>query len=379
MKLPFKFPSFKTSKGVTPTSESPVSEHSIHGNPSTEHSGTATLKVSRFSVLEVGGRAGGAIASLISKNLFWFLILVSAGIHTAFLLLAPNPIKKEEKPRETEVISTIPVVKLPVKTPLSTSSKPDLKFPFNFNPPTSRTSTPSPFTIDPFANLNTPSQDPFSYPFSSPLSVTPLNPEDALPVETRTEPRETRKPVTRVVPDENNTPIDNTQKPVKPPQKANNLKPEFKGNDVLGGGTPVNPATTNTGQTTTGSKNEGVLGDLTVFTVIQKIGGSNIMFTEIAPSSANISAVKVEKGVMWIPPKTTDVNGKQGTVEVALLVAPNGKVEESFFKSSGVAELDKIARETVNGYYDKFQPIKEEQHKGKYRYVTIKYSFPSSR
>ncbi|MEE3715211.1 hypothetical protein V2H45_00470 [Tumidithrix elongata RA019] len=374
MKPPSKFP-FQIPKDVPPASEDLTS-----GNSPTEPSSTTVLKVSKFpkfpqfskfSVRETSGKVGSSLADLISKNLFWFLILVSAGIHTAFLLLAPNPIKKVEKPKETEVISTIPVVNLPAKTPLSTSSKPDPKFPFGFNPLTSRPSTSSPFTTNPLINFNT-SSDPFPFP----LSTVPLTPDDALPVETRTEPRETRRPLT-TVPDENDPPIDNTKKPVKPTPKENNLKPEFKGNDVLGAGTPVTPSTNpaNTGQTTT-FKNERVLTDLTIVTVISKIGGSNIMFTEIAPSSANISAAKVEKGVMWIPPKTAEVNGKQGTAEVALLVAPNGKVEDIFFKPSKVAEIDKVVRETVSGYYDKFQPIKEEEHKGKYRYVTIKFSFP---
>jgi outer membrane biosynthesis protein TonB len=400
MKLPFKSP-FHTkvthdTTVVPATSEPSISENAIAenlasknlipANSATEPAGVLALpptkSTAKFSIRAVSGRAGGAIANLIIKNLFFMLILVSAGIHVAFLLLAPNPLKKTEKPRETEVTSTIPVVTLPPKTPKLNSSKTDLKLPFNpFALPTpnpvNAINTPSTSYTPPISFTPSP-PDSFQYPLSSPLSVAPLTPDpsNALPVETKlvpTNPIDTKKsgafvPEDHDYNDVNDQLIDNSKKPVTP-QRNSNLKPGVAGNTV------VNPSTS--AQTNT-SKNdkEGILGDLTVVNVLNKIGGTKIIFTEIAPNSANISAAAVEKGVEWIVPKASDVSGKQGTVEVALLVAPNGKVEERFFKSSGVAELDKIARETVTGYYDKFQPLKEEEHKGKYRYVRIKYKFP---
>jgi outer membrane biosynthesis protein TonB len=55
------------------------------------------------------------------------------------------------------------------------------------------------------------------------------------------------------------------------------------------------------------------------------------------------------------------------------LVDPSGEVQTRFLKSSGIKELDDIARETVKDY--KFKPIEDPQS-GKYRLVTAKYDFP---
>jgi hypothetical protein len=366
-------------------SESLTPENAIvPASSAIEPSGALALQsakpVSKFSVVKASGQVGSAIGNLITKNLFFTLIVVSAGAHTAFLLLAPNPLKKLEKPHEIDVVSTIPVVKLPAKTSAPTVSKSDFKLPFNPFAAKPSIPTPSPFSSDPSTILSTvPYQDPFPFTLSTP----PLSSPDVLPPTPRNEVKVPQRTFSAVPPEDNSDVIDNT-KPVKPPQSVSNLKPGLGGKDnVVDPDGQVKPTKPGTGQNNldgSGSNvKEGVLSDTTLYGVVDKYR-ANLIFTEIAPDSTNIPIAKVEKGVKWIAPKAFDLNGKKGSVEVALIVAPSGKVELALFpaKGSGVPEFDKIVRETVTGYYDKFQPMQEEQHKGKYRYVTIKYTFPTS-
>ncbi|MFM7888769.1 MAG: hypothetical protein ACKPCM_19220, partial [Pseudanabaena sp.] len=54
-------------------------------------------------------QAASKVGDFIVKNPFWVLVAGSIGLHTAFVLLTPNPIKKVETPPEV----IVPTVKLP--------------------------------------------------------------------------------------------------------------------------------------------------------------------------------------------------------------------------------------------------------------------------
>ena len=53
--------------------------------------------------------------NLLVKHPFWVLVIGSVGLHVAFALLAPSPLKKSEPPRNEDILKNkpIPLVKLP--------------------------------------------------------------------------------------------------------------------------------------------------------------------------------------------------------------------------------------------------------------------------
>ncbi len=340
-------------------------------------------------MLQFTNKAG----QLFMQHPFWLLLAGSVGIHTAFALVAPNPIKKEEL-REV-VVSTLPVVKLPPK-PLPNNSK----------------SNKSP--LDNFFVKNTPKsgspQSTFSDTLSSPLTTLDLNSIDSLedlppvtdsysvpPLASDPDKADFVKTQTPVsAPPKEQQPqrftksgqIDNTA-PVKPPD---NLKPEFKNGNLKKDGiapnktngnnkSPDKIATTQTG--VDGDRREKSIGNAsTAFIANPRILDLNkknlLKITEIAPPDTLLSDLdnsKREKGVEWIPPKRANTSGKSGTVTFMWLVNPNGKIEEDtvILVLSGIPELDDIAREAAKGY--KFKPI-EDPASGVYRFVTAKYKFP---
>ena len=348
------------------------------------------ILVAKNSMRQFANKAG----SLIMQHPFWVLVVGSVGIHTAFALVAPNPIKKTE-PHEV-VVSTLPVVKLPPK-PLTTNSKPNI-FGDLFSKATPKTGLPqntfpdtsssSPLTIldtESFSNFDgLPPVTDFSF------SATPL------PDENNDAPQFVKSQTPAPKPTKEQPPqrftqsgqIDNTA-PVKP---TDNLKPEFKnGNLKRDGIAPNNNNGNNKAPDKVATNQQGVNGDRRE----KSIGNATSAYianprildlstrkllktTEIAPSDALLSDLdnsRREKGVEWIPPKRANTSGKSGTVTFMWLVDPSGKIEEDtvILVLSGIPELDDIAREAAKGY--KFKPI-EDPASGVYRLVTAKYKFP---
>lgn len=68
------------------------------------------------------------LGNLMIKHPFWVLVIGSVGLHIAFALLAPSPLKKSETPRNEEILKNppIPLVKLPtnLSNPKSKVSNP---------------------------------------------------------------------------------------------------------------------------------------------------------------------------------------------------------------------------------------------------------------
>jgi hypothetical protein len=340
------------------------------------------------SMRQFANKAG----SLIMQHPFWVLVVGSVGIHTAFALVAPNPIKKTE-PHEV-VVSTLPVVKLPPK-PLTTNSKPNI-FGDLFSKSTPKTgllkntfpdtSSSSPLTIldtESFSNFDgLPPVTDFSF------SATPL------PSENNDAPQfvKLQNPASKPTKEQpqrftQSGQIDNTS-PVKP---TDNLKPEFKnGNLKLDGVAPNQNNGNNKAPDKVATNQQGVNGDrreksinnvATAYITNPKIIDLNnrklLKTTEIAPPEALLSDLdnsRREKGVEWIPPKRANTSGKSGTVTFMWLVDPNGKIDQDtvILILSGITELDDIAREAAKGY--KFKPL-ENPASGVYRFVTAKYKF----
>ena len=349
------------------------------------------------------------VGKLIVKYPFWVLVVSSLGIHTAFALVTPNPLKKAE-PREV-VVSTLPIVKLPPKslTPNAKSNK--SLFDNLFIKSDSKTDSP----------LNTFSNTFPDTSFNSPLRNLDLNSLDNLedlppvtdfsfsapPLSSRTketDPFPFVKPQTHVPEMPQNRQristsgqIDNSN-PVKIETANSNLKPDFK-NGGLKDETTSPPATTkNANNGTTPDKvSKNIQGSGTLnasnsdlnekdvvniafgYPIDERLLALNekglIVNTIIAPTDKLVSAINYEReqGVVWVPPKNENVTGKSGEVIFMWLVDPKGEVDTRYFKSSGNKELDKIAKEAVKEY--KFQPIADSQS-GKYRLVTAKYKFP---
>jgi hypothetical protein len=344
-------------------------------------------------MLQFANKAG----RLFIQHPFWLLVAGSIGIHTAFALVTPNPIKKSET-REV-VVSTLPVVKIPptLKIPPNTSktNKSPLDNLFVKNMPQSglpQSTFPDPSTASrPLVALDLDNLDNYDDlpPVVDPYSVPPLTDNTDAPKFVKKQPptpKETKEQTSQRL--DQSEKIDNTA-PVKP---SDNLKPEFKNGNLKKNGIEANKTNGNnkvpdkvaarqTG--VDGDRREKSIGNATsAFIANPRILDLNtkklLKITEIAPSDTLLSDLdnsKREKGVEWIPPKRANTSGKSGTVTFMWLVDPNGKIEEDtvILVLSGIPELDDIAREAAKGY--KFKPI-EDPASGVYRLVTAKYKFP---
>lgn len=358
-----------------------------------------TVVAKNNPIRQFANKAGG----LIMKYPFWVLVLSSLGIHTAFALVAPNPLKKAE-PREV-VVSTLPVVKLPPKSLTTTNSKTNKSLidnlfvksaPKNDSPLNNTFSdiSSSPLTtldLEKLGNFDDlpPVADPFSVPplpddIDKPQFVKPQTP----PVSTPSKTPPTQQRFTQ------SGQIDNTSPPAK---QTDNIKPEFQNGglkkDVTAPPAPTKKSGSSKDADTTkklqgavaanssnDDRKEKEIGNISALyttdkQIIDLLSKNLIRNTQIAPADALISNPDLnrEKGVTWIPPKVANTSGKSGSVTFMWLVDPSGEVQTRFLKSSGIKELDDIARETVKDY--KFKPIEDPQS-GKYRLVTAKYDFP---
>lgn len=291
-------------------------------------------------------------------------MLGSAGVHAALWFGLPNPIKQTSSPQKIEVMSTIPVVTLPTrsttitKAARSQSSESDTatlksfkisKSPVRSTQKTVKNSTKKSTKNSTVADKSksSPSQDKKNVKKAAPLISNTVSKVD--------------KP-DRLNPESNN--IDNSDSP----DTLKKLDPTTPDKDAIannGDGDDKTPGNDKN------SGNDKVLNDRTVADIFNKYR-NNIALRKIAPPSATISASQIEPDVSWIPPQVDGAINAKGTVSIALLVTPEGKVEKQLMKPSGIDELDKIASQTVEGYYDKFKPAKD----GRYRYVVIEFKFP---
>ncbi len=357
--------------------------------------------LNKNTIRQFASKTGG----LIMKHPFAVLVIGSLGIHAAFVLLTPNPLKTTEQPPEI-VVSTLPVVKLPpqpstlniktnksvldnlfVKPTTNSLNKPASKLPIS-NAPLSFSSS-----FD-YSNLETLEDfPPASTDFSFPLQ------NNSRFDETPTEQRPTPAPVSKTPPPSNKINKPNPVKTATNTTNTSDLKPEFQNNGLKDNVTTTPPAATKDAKDTKNSKdssngkgvvigasngsetaqNEKEVKDLKyIFTTDKKIADlyskNLIKDTQIAPPSVIISnpLERLEKGVEWIPPKVTNIAGKKGTVTYLLLVNPVGKVETRFLQSSGDKELDNLVREAVEKY--SFKPIEDPQS-GRYRLVKAEYKF----
>jgi len=331
---------------------------------------------------------------LIMKHPFWVLVISSLGVHTAFALITPNPLKQTESPREV-IVSTLPVVKLPPKQ-LPTNSKQSQSLVDNLfvKSLTNKLDTPLnvlPSSSFPSFDLNTSDNFENLPPVSNDLEFPPLlnnSPDiDSSQVAPKPQPRmpESQTPPSSRITSSGQ--IDNIT-PVKTP--SSNLKPEFQSNGLKNGISSPAPETKNPKDTSKDTKNvkgatnidqnEKAISNVSSLystdkQIIDLVSRNLIRTTQIAPENALVSNPDLnrEKGIIWIPPKIANVTGKKGAVTYMWLVAPSGEIEAKFLKSSGHKELDEIARESIKDY--KFKPIEDVQS-GKYRLVTAKYDFP---
>ena len=342
--------------------------------------------------------------SLIIKHPFWIFVIGSLGIHAAFAVTAPSPLKKAETPREV-IVSTLPVIKLPPKS-LSTNSKSNKSLFENLfvTPSTNKLSTfpANTFPTNTFPNiLSLRALDLNSLERLESLPPVTNNFEEASPLNSNdidtpqfVKPQ-TRVPVAQVTPPprfNNSGQIDNTS-PAKTANNSSNVKPEFQNSIKTDASTPpVNsakdtfklarsfPSSASSSNTPNIGGDEKEIGNISLpYTndkqIIDLVSKNLIKATQVAPEEALVSNPDLnrEKGVAWIPPKRVNIAGKSGSVTFMWLVAPDGKIQAKFLKLSGDKELDDIVRETVKDY--KFKPIDDPQS-GKYRLVTAKYNFP---
>jgi hypothetical protein len=324
------------------------------------------------------------VGNFVGKHPFWVLVVGSIGVHTAFVLLTPNPIKKTETPPEV----IVPTIKLP-PAQLSTPPKANKSIfdnlfvkSANNKLDLSTNSLPSSSSLldrvdnFPLADNNTTFDDSLflnSQPTTTPTEVDRTQTQ-APPIK-KTQP----SPPSRFTESgqiDNTTPRKTTSSNIKPELQGNGVK-NVPPNDPKNGKTAQN----NQGAVTSKTGNDEKIIDFTSFMLtdpdILKFRQQGLLKeTQIAAKDVLIPYPdeRREKGVDWIPAKATNISGKSGTVTYAWLVAPDGKVEKKFveFKNTVDQELVNIVRETVKDY--KFKPIDNPQS-GKYRLVSAKYVF----
>ncbi len=325
------------------------------------------------------------VSNFVSKNPFWLLVVSSIGLHAAFVVFTPNPIQKTENPPEV----IVPTVKLPptqiTALPKTNKSIFDNLFVKSANnkPDISNNSlSSSSGLLDRVANF--------------PLADNNATFDDSLFLDSKnsTTASETNKNQT---PAKSNpsTPsrftdsgqIDNTINNKK--TASNNIKPKLQGNGLKN---DANPDNTNDEKwkLSQGGNGKYALQPTTSFPEKPFKNVTTLMFTDpdiieyrrqgklkdtvIAPKDKLISFSdeKREKGVEWIPPKTTKVTGKSGTITYAWLLEPDGKITKTFVEEGADQDLLKIVKETVKEY--KFKPI-DNLASGKRRFVYVQYVF----
>jgi len=328
-------------------------------------------------------QVAGKVGNFVVKNPFWVLVVGSIGLHTAFVLLTPNPIKKTENPPEV----IVPTVKLP-PTQITTLPKTNKSIFDNlFVKPANNKSDISTNTLPSSSSLldrvdNFPLAD-NNATFDDSLFLNPQNSTTTTEANKTQDPNKS-KPSTPSRFTESGQ-IDNTIRKtasnnIKPELQGNGLKndpnPDFKNNESWkmsqsGNGKITSPATTNFPEKQFKDVATLMFSDPDI---IEYRKQGILKDTVIAPKDKliSLSDEKREKGVEWIPPKTTKVAGKRGTITYAWLLEPDGKIAKTFVEASADQDLLKIVKETVKEY--KFKPI-DNPTSGKRRFVYVQYVF----
>ncbi|MCA6587243.1 MAG: hypothetical protein ACK5EU_06825 [Pseudanabaena sp.] len=330
---------------------------------------------------EAMSQVASKVSTFVIENPFWMLVIGSIGLHTAFVILTPNPIKKAEIPPEV----IVPTVKLPptqiTTLPRTNKSIFDNLFVKSANNKFNVANNASPNSSNPLARIeNFPLAD-NSATFDDSLFLNPQSPT------TPTEVIKTQSPVTKLSPPSRfseSGQIDNTTKKtatnnIKPELQGNSLKkdpnPDFKNNEnwklALGNGKTTSQETTRFPEKQFKDVATLMFSDPDI---IEYRKQGILKDTVIAPKDKliSLSDEKREKGVEWIPPKTTKVEGKRGTITYAWLLEPDGKIAKTFVEASADQDLLKIVKETVKEY--KFKPI-DNLTSGKRRFVYVQYVF----
>jgi len=287
--------------------------------------------------------------SAIFKDTFWLFLAASATAHAVLWFVIPNPLKQATKPQQIEVLSTIPVVTLP--------AQPQLKAQLN--------------SIDKKSNLTTLKSQQITQPVEKTLVDRKPVKDDSNKLDRTSKPQ--AKPIAKPIV---KAPNKNTEKKSDEAKNQNPQKSESidRSNDSKLAESPEpDPNIAQTSPKDNPKPDDPISskGSSDVANIFKQYSG-NISLRRIAPPSAIISASQIEPDIEWISPKLDGIGNAKGTVSVALLVTPEGKVDRQLIERSGVEQLDKIASQTVEGYYDKFKPSKD----GKYRYVIIEFKFP---
>jgi len=322
---------------------------------------------------------------LVWNSPIWLITIGSAIAHAAFWLLLPNPIKQNVDITNSVKIAAIPLVTIPPEL-LPKSSKPQLSrqlLPLNLSqinlPPIPQPNyIPSPI-IQPANNPPPPllSVVPQNLPKTSNLRSIPrannLNPNLALSTKqsnlnfavgkSNIRPEVTISPTK---PDRSQ-PIDNSEN-----NSSSNLIP----NNPIPSKPEQNPVTNNIAankpQPNSNIKPRAYSYNASDLVTTPKPTVNNVVvLRQIASLDTPIPADQKEP-VDWIPIDPQALIGISGSVTFALVVTPEGKVEQETVVESTNIKLEQLAREAIKGYYNKFKPVEA----GKYRNVRIYYKAP---
>lgn len=319
-------------------------------------------------------------------NPVWMIMLGSVLAHAAFWLLLPNPIRQDLAVNNSAKISTISVVTIPPELLLRSSKLSQQLPPLNLNQinlpslPTYNptTSIPQPTYNSPPPLLSVAPQIPRSSNLRTVPNVTNLNPNLALSNnqsnlnfrldKTNIKPEITTTPTKPTIDPSNNL-INNSSsnlldKPNTQPEIINPINP------ITGYSTKASDLTTNNVKKSGDIPNNlksNVAKPETLKPVIENV----VVLRQIASPDTPISADRREP-VDWIPIDPQALVGITGSVTFALVVTPEGRVEQELLVESTNPKLEQLARETIKGYYNKFKPVEP----GKYRNIRIQYKNP---
>ena len=348
---------------------------------------------------------------LMIKHPFWVLVIGSVGLHIAFALLAPSPLKKSETLRNENILKNtpIPLIKLPTNLPAPKlkGDNPLLKNLFIKPSTNTQSSNPKNTLENPLTSFDANELDRFPPLLGGelPLGVPPLfsNPitppqfvkpqplfaniqaalgqidnskppqnssnlrselksglRDQLPVQPTSSPTQnpSSSPDNKIPPSNlkntssvsNNKPVVNNA-PVTRPTTNGNTSDTRPTNDSNSEDSTKNNSpsanTTNTPIPVTGTQ---ILSFLATDRRIQNLIDNNrLITTQIAPEEALIPNPEQsrEKGVAWIPPKVKNVAGKRGVILYYWIVAPSGEIQLAGY-TSGDRELVDADQELVN-------------------------------
>jgi hypothetical protein len=308
-------------------------------------------------------------ANLSWKSPVWLIVIGSVVAHIGFWLLLPNPIRRNLEIANSLKVSAIPVVTLPPEVLLRANRSPQQL---------------------PSLNLNQNTQQSIPQPSANP-SFLPPPLLSVLPQE------QLRNSNLRSIPNLNNLssnlPIDNgknsNQGNLNFPTRASNIRPEItttppkiinnsnpNSSNLTNNTTPKNPDPSSKVDPVTGYSYRASdliaakkLASSDLGGVVSQYGANNVVQRQIASPDTPVAPDKREP-IDWIDIDKQALGGITGTVAFVLVVGPDGRVEqEPMVIESTNSKLEQVARQTIKGYYNKFQPIES----GRYRLVRIQY------